>query len=42
MTVVLFVKRRVVATYAFRHGELTDARVDEVVKGLLALFDAKK
>ncbi len=34
VTVVLFVKRQTVATFAFRAGELTDARIDEVVKAI--------
>jgi hypothetical protein len=37
VTVVLFVKRQTVATFAFKAGELTDARVDEVVKALARL-----
>jgi hypothetical protein len=41
VTVVLFVKRQTVATFAFKAGELTDGRVDEVVKALGKLKDVK-
>jgi hypothetical protein len=34
VTVVLFVKRQTAATFAFRAGELTDARIEEVMKAL--------
>ncbi|MFO0808089.1 MAG: hypothetical protein U0746_05660 [Gemmataceae bacterium] len=34
VTVLLFVKQKVVANFAFRTGELTDARIDEVAKGM--------
>ncbi len=34
VTVLLCVKQKVVANYAFRAGELTGEKVDEVVKGL--------
>ena len=34
VTVLLFVKQKVVANFAFRKGELTDARLDEVRKAL--------
>lgn len=34
VTVLLCVKQKVVANFAFRGGELTDAKVDEVVKGI--------
>ena len=37
VTVVLFVKRQTVATFAFKAGELTDARIDEVMKALQKL-----
>ncbi len=39
VTVVLFVKRQTVATFAFKAGELTDARIDDVVKALGKLKD---
>jgi hypothetical protein len=34
VTVVLFVKRQTVATFAFKAGEMSDARIDEMVKAL--------
>ena len=34
VTVLLFVKRKVVSNFAFRAGELTDARADEVLGAL--------
>jgi hypothetical protein len=34
VTVLLFVKQKVVAAFAFRAGELTDERIAEVVKAL--------
>src|SRR5262249_37420361 len=34
VTVLLFTKQKVVANFAFRKGELTDARLDEVRKAL--------
>jgi hypothetical protein len=34
VTVVLFVKRQTVATFAFKAGELSDPGIDEVVKAL--------
>ncbi len=34
VTVLLFVKQKVVANFAFRTGELTDAKIDDVVKGI--------
>jgi hypothetical protein len=37
VTVVLFVKQKTVATFAFEAGKLTDARVDDVVKALAKL-----
>ena len=37
VTVLLFVKRKVVANFAFRAGELTDAKADEVVGALKKL-----
>lgn len=39
VTVLLFVKRKVVSDFAFRAGELTDAKADEVLKGLPKLLD---
>ena len=41
VTVLLFVDRRVVANFAFRDGELTDAKLDMVAKALPKLFPAK-
>jgi hypothetical protein len=34
VTVLLFVKQKVVVNHAFRAGELTDARIDEIVKAI--------
>lgn len=34
VTVLLYVKRKVVSNFAFRAGELTDAKADEVLKEL--------
>jgi hypothetical protein len=34
VTVLLSVKQKVVANFAFREGELTDARIDEVLKAV--------
>jgi hypothetical protein len=42
VTVLLFVNRKVVANFAFRSGELTDAKVDEVAKALPRLFEKAK
>ena len=42
VTVLLFVNRKVVANFAFRAGELTDAKVEEVAKALPRLFEGKK
>lgn len=39
VTVLLFAKQKVIANYAFRAGELTDKRIDEVVKTLPHLFE---
>lgn len=41
VTVVLFVKRQTAATFAFRAGELNDSRIEEVVKSLGRLKEAK-
>ena len=41
VTVLLSVRQRVVANFAFRAGELTDARIDEVMKALPRIL-AKK
>ena len=41
VTVMLFTKQRVVANFAFRAGELTDAKIDEVVKAVPQLFEKK-
>ncbi len=37
VTVLLYVKQKVVANFAFREGELTDARIDEVLKAVPGL-----
>jgi hypothetical protein len=42
VTVLLFVKQKVVANFAFRAGELTDARAEEVLKALPQITGAKK
>jgi hypothetical protein len=42
VTVLLFVKQKVVANFAFRDGELTGARRDEIVKALPKILPAKK
>lgn len=39
VTVLLFVKQKVVANFAFRDGELTDEKVKEVLKGVPKLFE---
>lgn len=39
VTVLLFVKQKVVANFAFRDGELTDERVKEVLTSLPKLFE---
>ena len=39
VTVLLFAKQKVIANYAFRAGELTDKRIDEVVKTVPHLFE---
>ncbi len=41
VTVVLFVKRKIVARFSFKAGELTPAAIDEVAKSLPKLFPAK-
>jgi hypothetical protein len=41
VTVLLSVKQRVVANFAFRAGELTDARIDEVMKALPRIVSKK-
>jgi hypothetical protein len=41
VTVLLFVKEKVVANFAFRAGELDDKAVDEVMKAVPKLFAAK-
>ncbi len=38
VTVLLFVKERVVANFAFRGGELTDRTADDVMKAVPAIF----
>jgi hypothetical protein len=41
VTVLLFVKRKVVANFAFRDGELTDERAAEVMKALPKIVGEK-
>jgi hypothetical protein len=41
VTVLLFSKQKVIANYAFRAGELTDKRIDEIVKAVPQLFEKK-
>jgi hypothetical protein len=42
VTVVLYVKRDIKASYAFKKGELTDAKIDEIVKDTAKILPAKK
>jgi hypothetical protein len=42
VTVLLFVKQKVVVDYAFRAGELTDARAADVLKAVPRIVDEKK
>lgn len=41
VTVMLFVKERVVANFAFRGGELDDKAIETVLKSVPKLFEAK-
>ncbi|HEY3788788.1 MAG TPA: hypothetical protein VGL71_08040 [Urbifossiella sp.] len=41
VTVILFVKEKVVANFAFRTGELNDAAIDKVIKSMPKLFEGK-
>jgi hypothetical protein len=41
VTVLLFVKQKVVANFAFRPGELTDEKVADVAKAVPPLFEKK-
>lgn len=41
VTVILFVKERVVANFAFRAGELDDKAIDRVMKAVPKLFPGK-
>lgn len=41
VTVMLFVKERVVANFAFRAGELDDKAIETLMKSVPKLFDAK-
>jgi hypothetical protein len=41
VTVILFTKQKVIANFAFRSRELTDKRIDEVVKVVPHLFEKK-
>jgi len=42
VTVLLFVKKKVVANFAFRSGELNDERIAEVLKALPRIVEEKK
>jgi hypothetical protein len=42
VTVILFVKRKVVADFAFRDGELTEEKVADVLKALPGVLPAEK
>jgi hypothetical protein len=42
VTVLLFVKQKVVANFAFRAGELTDGKISEVMKALPRIVGEKK
>jgi hypothetical protein len=42
VTVLFFVKQKVVSNFAFRAGELTDDKVDEVLKALPQILEEKK
>lgn len=42
VTVLLFVKQKVVANFAFRSGELTDDKITEVLKALPQIVGEKK
>ena len=41
VTVLLFAKQKVVASFAFRAGELDDKAIDAVMKAVPQLFEAK-
>lgn len=41
VTVLLFVKEKVVANFALKNGELTDAKIEAILKALPPLFEAK-
>ena len=41
VTVMLFVKERVVANFAYRAGELNDDAIDAILKSVPKLFEAK-
>jgi len=41
VTVLLFVKQKVVANFAFRAGDLSDKQIDEVLKAVPQLFEKK-
>lgn len=41
VTVLLFTKQKVVANFAFRAGELTDKKIDEIAKAVPQLFEKK-
>jgi hypothetical protein len=41
VTVLLFTKQKVVANFALRPGELTDKKIDEIVKAVPQLFEKK-
>ena len=41
VTVILYVKRKVAATFAFREGELTDEKAAEVIQALPKIVGEK-
>jgi hypothetical protein len=41
VTVMLFVKEKVVANFAFRRGELTDKAIETIMKSVPKLFESK-
>lgn len=41
VTVILFVKQKVVANFAFRPGELKDSSIEDVMKSVPLLFEKK-
>lgn len=41
VTVMLFVKQKVVANFAYRTGELTDEQIDEIIKSVPKIIEKK-